>query len=71
VAVAGESQRRARAVLAGKLDFTTFDAWLRDDGHRRNPGTSADLIVAALFSLLRGGKISPYQKWGGPVSSGQ
>ena len=28
----------------GDLDF-----WLRIDGHRRNPGTTADLIVAALF----------------------
>ncbi len=32
----------------GELDF-----WLRVDGHRRNPGTSADLIAAALFVLLR------------------
>ena len=30
-----------------------FDFWLRADGHRRNPGTSADLIAAALFVLLR------------------
>ena len=30
-----------------------FDFWLRSDGHRRNPGTTADLIAAALFVLLR------------------
>jgi len=30
-----------------------FDFSLRTDGHRRNPGTSADLIAAALFVLLR------------------
>jgi triphosphoribosyl-dephospho-CoA synthase len=30
-----------------------FDFWLRADGHRRNPGTSADIIAAALFVLLR------------------
>jgi triphosphoribosyl-dephospho-CoA synthase len=30
-----------------------FDFWLRADGHRRNPGTSADLIAAGLFVLLR------------------
>lgn len=30
-----------------------FDFSLRVDGHRRNPGTSADLIAAALFVLLR------------------
>ena len=28
----------------GELDF-----WLRSDGHRRNPGTTADLIGASLF----------------------
>lgn len=26
-----------------------FDAWLRDDGHQKNPGTSADLVAASLF----------------------
>jgi triphosphoribosyl-dephospho-CoA synthase len=30
-----------------------FDFWLRADGHRRNPGTTADIIAAALFVLLR------------------
>lgn len=29
-----------------------FDFWLRADGHRRNPGTTADLLAAALFVLL-------------------
>jgi triphosphoribosyl-dephospho-CoA synthase len=33
--------------------LTDFDFFLRADGHRRNPGTSADLIAAALFVLLR------------------
>lgn len=32
----------------GDLDF-----WLRADGHRRNPGTTADLIAAGLFVALR------------------
>jgi triphosphoribosyl-dephospho-CoA synthase len=36
----------------GDLDF-----WLRSDGHRRNPGTTADLIAAALFVLLREGRV--------------
>jgi triphosphoribosyl-dephospho-CoA synthase len=36
-----------------------FDFWLRADGHRRNPGTTADLIAAALFSGLRDGVLSP------------
>jgi triphosphoribosyl-dephospho-CoA synthase len=35
---------------AADLDF-----WLRSDGHRRNPGTTADLIAAGLFALLRDG----------------
>jgi triphosphoribosyl-dephospho-CoA synthase len=36
-----------------------FDFWLRADGHRRNPGTTADLIAAALFALLRDGRLNP------------
>ena len=30
-----------------------FDFWLRADGRERNPGTTADLIAAALFACLR------------------
>ncbi|MEZ6089034.1 MAG: triphosphoribosyl-dephospho-CoA synthase [Pirellulaceae bacterium] len=30
-----------------------FDTWLRADGNRRNPGTTADLIAGGLFVLLR------------------
>lgn len=30
-----------------------FDFWLRSDGNRLNPGTSADIIAAALYVLLR------------------
>jgi triphosphoribosyl-dephospho-CoA synthase len=29
-----------------------FDAWLRAEGHRRNPGTTADLVAASLFIFL-------------------
>ncbi|MCA9248591.1 MAG: triphosphoribosyl-dephospho-CoA synthase [Planctomycetales bacterium] len=36
-----------------------FDFWLRADGNRRNPGTTADLITAALFALLRAGRLPP------------
>jgi triphosphoribosyl-dephospho-CoA synthase len=32
-----------------------LDFWLRSDGHRRNPGTTADLLAAGLFVLLREG----------------
>jgi triphosphoribosyl-dephospho-CoA synthase len=38
-----------------------FDFWLRSDGHRRNPGTTADLIAAALFVLLREGRLRLYR----------
>jgi triphosphoribosyl-dephospho-CoA synthase len=34
-----------------------LDFWLRADGHRRNPGTSADLVAAGLFTALRDRKI--------------
>jgi triphosphoribosyl-dephospho-CoA synthase len=36
-----------------------IDLWLRSDGHRRNPGTTADLIAAGLFVLLREGRLAP------------
>jgi triphosphoribosyl-dephospho-CoA synthase len=36
-----------------------FDFWLRSDGNRRNPGTTADLIAAALFAGLRDGVLLP------------
>lgn len=36
-----------------------FDEWLRADGHRRNPGTTADLIVATLFAAVREEQIVP------------
>jgi triphosphoribosyl-dephospho-CoA synthase len=34
-----------------------FDFWLRSDGHRRNPGTTADLIAAGLFVTLWEGTV--------------
>ena len=39
--------------------LSDFDFWLRSDGRRRNPGTTADLIAAGLFVCLRDGLISP------------
>ena len=35
--------------------LSALDFWLRSDGHRRNPGTTADLITAGLFVVLREG----------------
>ena len=56
-----EVSARAAAVLAsGEPESADYEAaiaeldfWLRSDGHRRNPGTTADLVTAALFVLLR------------------
>jgi triphosphoribosyl-dephospho-CoA synthase len=69
--VAQQASDRAAAVLAagsppdesfwqacGDLDF-----WLRSDGHRRNPGTTADLIAAGLFVLLREGIMTWPVRW--------
>ena len=41
-----------REVVIGDFDF-----WLRSDGHRRNPGTTADMICAAIFVCLINGDI--------------
>ncbi|HUQ68563.1 MAG TPA: triphosphoribosyl-dephospho-CoA synthase [Planctomycetaceae bacterium] len=66
-AVAAEAAQRSRAVLeqkwpalpGGTKAYEDFDAWLRADGHRRNPGTTADLIAACLFWAIREGYIQP------------
>ncbi len=66
VDMAKEASARAGAVLAERdvsrenylCARCDFDFWLRADGHRRNPGTTADVIAAALFVLLRTGRIS-------------
>jgi triphosphoribosyl-dephospho-CoA synthase len=60
-AEAAEASRRSMAVLqAGWPEsepsrplLADYDAWLRADGHRRNPGTTADLVTACLFAALR------------------
>lgn len=65
LAEADEASRRAAQVLAagwpgeaaGQQAFTEFDDWLRAAGNGRNPGTTADLLAAALFVALRGGTI--------------
>ncbi len=74
-AVAGESQRRAAAVLeagwpesrCGAEQFADLDRWLRLDGHRRNPGTSADLVTSGLFVALRDGSIEAPFAWSAGV----
>lgn len=62
---AAEASQRAAAVLAagwpdteeGRRHCLSLDHWLRDDGHSRNPGATADLIAAALFVALHDGTI--------------
>jgi triphosphoribosyl-dephospho-CoA synthase len=56
----------AQVLRAGEPDdenyhaaLNDFDFWLRSDGHRRNPGTTADLIAAGLFAGLREGLLVP------------
>ncbi len=63
--LAAESAARAGAVLESGVPgdeayhraVADLDFWLRQDGHRRNPGTTADLIAASLFVALREGVV--------------
>lgn len=69
-AIADEASFRASEVLGAGLPggakydraFANYDAWLRADGHRRNPGTTADLIAGALFVQLREGTLH-WDEW--------
>jgi triphosphoribosyl-dephospho-CoA synthase len=57
----------ARDVLAaggpqtarGREALRAFDASLRTDGNRLNPGTTADLVTATVFVALLGGMLAP------------
>jgi triphosphoribosyl-dephospho-CoA synthase len=59
--IAAEASQRARFILelggldteAGRTAYDLYDHWLREDGHARNPGTTADLVTACLFAALR------------------
>jgi triphosphoribosyl-dephospho-CoA synthase len=57
-------QQRARSVLKLKSDpiryaesLKEFDLFLRVNGNRLNPGTTADLVTASLFVGLADGEI--------------
>ncbi|MDR3621011.1 MAG: triphosphoribosyl-dephospho-CoA synthase [Paludisphaera borealis] len=62
---AAEASRRAGEVLAagwpdeavGRSLLGDLDTMLRSDGHRLNPGATADLTAAVLFAALRDGTI--------------
>ena len=75
---AQESARRAAEVLARGWPITRdahaalqeLDAWLRAAGHQRNPGTTADLVTACLFVVLREGTMQlPVDRWRGEETS--
>jgi triphosphoribosyl-dephospho-CoA synthase len=76
---AADVSRRAGTVLeqiapgegASSPACREFDAWLRWPGDRLNPGTTADLITAALFAALRDGtielpRLAGPARWSGP-----
>ena len=62
---AAEASRLAQDVIAagwpdqqaGRARLAEFDAALRGDGRRLNPGATADLTAAVLFAALRDGTI--------------
>jgi triphosphoribosyl-dephospho-CoA synthase len=75
-AVARDVSRRAVAVLEaggvfserGRAALAAFDRSLRDDAHRLNPGTTADLTTASIFVyLVEGGGLERFpdllQRW--------
>jgi triphosphoribosyl-dephospho-CoA synthase len=71
LAAAAEASRRAAQVVAAGWPgvpaaasaLAELDAWMCDDSHRRNPGTTADLVTSCLFVALRDGLLSPQQAW--------
>jgi triphosphoribosyl-dephospho-CoA synthase len=55
------ASKSINGLQSGQLDdyysaISDLDFWLRSDGHRRNPGTTADMITAGLFVGLASGK---------------
>ncbi|MBX9580788.1 MAG: triphosphoribosyl-dephospho-CoA synthase [Gemmataceae bacterium] len=66
-AAAEEVRRRAADLLRlggiatpeGRRAGVALDKYLRSDGNKLNPGTTADLITACLFVALREGKVAP------------
>jgi triphosphoribosyl-dephospho-CoA synthase len=60
-AVSEDLKQRADTVLvagwphtnSGRRAWSEFDGWLRSDGNRLNPGTTADMIAAIVFAALR------------------
>ena len=69
--IAVESAERAQIVIdagwpngdSAAQKFEALDKWLRADGNRRNPGTSADLVCGGLFVAFREGSIEWPALW--------
>ena len=53
---------------AGRRAGVELDAYLRSDGNKLNPGTTADLVAACLFVALRENKVAPSApfRWNAP-----
>lgn len=49
----------ARAVREGAVSLAAFDASLREEGNRLNPGTTADLVAGTLLAALLSGMRLP------------
>ncbi len=65
--IASQSSRLAKDVISAgwpeapesHAAFQSLDTWLRADGHRRNPGTTADLVTAILLAAFRDEELQP------------
>jgi triphosphoribosyl-dephospho-CoA synthase len=58
-AAAARVSEDAREVLAGRRTLQSFDASLRREGNKLNPGTTADLVTATVFVALVEGMLAP------------
>ncbi len=56
------------ATVEGRRAGVELDRHLRSDGNKLNPGTTADLIAAALYIVLRDGTIRPAYPFPWPAS---
>ena len=56
------------ATPAGRQAGAAFNRFLRSDGNKLNPGTTADLIAACLFAALRENRIVTTTRFEWPVS---
>ncbi len=48
-------KRMAKEVLDGSISLEEYDSFLREEGHRRNPGSLADVMAIALSILILDG----------------